>query len=272
MDKEILRPLVFDVLRAEPRTSIHSIVSRIPRFAYPRNILPADGRAISKGSPHFQLTPQEEMVVREIIWDLLLQGMLTPGKNSSNPDFPPWCRVTDYGLKCLEEDRILPYDPDGYLAHLCKEIPLIDSVILMYVTESLHTFLNGNMLASTVMLGVASEKAFLLLLEALTNAFSDPNQKKDFEKEIRKAGFSIKRRFDVLRNKLNKLTLPPELADALDIQISGFFTTIRYSRNDAGHPTGRKFNRDEVLGLLHLFPGYCKRVYGLIRYFVNNPV
>lgn len=55
--------------------------------------------------------------VREILWELLTQGVLAPGMDSPNPDFP-WFHVTEYGVKCLESDDILPHDPDNYLMRL----------------------------------------------------------------------------------------------------------------------------------------------------------
>jgi len=111
-----------------------------------------------------------------------------------------------------------------------------------------------------------------LLIEAYFNAIIDPNRKARFEKEVKRAGRSVKRRFDALRGELLALSLPPELKDALDIQLSGVFTLIRYSRNDAGHPTGQKIDRDTAHGNLLLFPQCCKRVYDLIEHFQRNPV
>jgi hypothetical protein len=144
--------------------------------------------------------------------------------------------------------------------------------VLTYVQESLSTFLGGHYLASTVMLGVASEQCVDLLSEAYSKAIVNPSLKTAFEKKLKQAGRSVKTRFDNLRDELLKLDLPGELKDALDIQLSGIFTLIRFSRNDAGHPTGRKVDRDLAHGNLLLFPQYCRRVYELIGYFKTNPV
>lgn len=46
---------------------------------------------------------------------LLNQGIIAPGAiGNYDPDLPSF-HVTEYGLKCLEEHEILPYDVDGYL-------------------------------------------------------------------------------------------------------------------------------------------------------------
>ena len=49
----------------------------------------------------------------EVLWQLIVQGVITPGMNSSNPAFP-WFRITDYGHQVLEDERLTPHDPAGY--------------------------------------------------------------------------------------------------------------------------------------------------------------
>jgi len=121
------------------------------------------------------------------------------------------------------------------------------------------------------MLGRASEKAFLLLLEAFTNAFSDPNKKAKFEKNTKGP---IKRKFDEFRKAIAQIrnSLPRTLRDDLDIQLDGIFNFIRTCRNDVGHPTGRKIDRNLAFANLTLFIPYCKRIYDLIEYFTKNQV
>ncbi len=254
MEKTDLRPFVLEALRQEPHTQFVNLHTKVA------DIAPNYNRA------------HDKLLVHEIIWDLLIQGVLAPGLNRSNLEFP-WIHVTEYGMQCLEASDILPHDPDGYLKRLQEQVgTALDNTVLIYVKESLLTFLAGRYLAATVMLGVASERCVDLLVENYLSAIGDPNREATFEKKVRRAGRSVKRRFDALRDELLTLSLPSELADALDIQLSGIFTLIRYSRNDAGHPTGRAVGRDVAYGNLLLFPQYCTRVYGLIEYFKTNSV
>jgi hypothetical protein len=253
MEKAQLRPLVFDVLRHEPETQFNSVEIGV------RNLV-----------PNHQF--YDSLKLHDILWELLIQGILAPGLNNSNLNLP-FIHVTEYGMKCIEANTILPHDPDGYLERLERLIgqPL-DDTVLSYVREGLLTFLGGHYFSATVMLGVASEQSIDLLIEAYTNAIADTHQKATFVKKVEQAGRSVKNRFDRLRNELLALKLPPTLMDALDIQLSGIFTLIRYSRNDAGHPTGQVVDRDMAHGNLLLFPQYCKRVYDLIEYFKTHPV
>jgi len=253
MEKMQLRPLVLDVLDRNPETQFVEVENKI--------------RSIS---PEYQSSDALEL--HDILWELLIQGVIAPGFNSSNLNLP-FMHVTEYGKRCLQANSILPHDPDGYLERLERLVgqPL-DSTVQTYIQEGLLTFLGGHYLAATVMLGVASEQCADLLIEAYSTAIANPSQRAAFEKKVKQAGRSVKNRFDILRDELLRLNLPSELKDALDIQLSGIFTLIRYSRNDAGHPTGRIVDRDMTHGNLLLFPQYCKRVYELIDYFKANPV
>jgi hypothetical protein len=254
MDMKQLRPIVFNMLLQKPETNFREVEDKI----------------IHNISDYY--SRDDTLKLYDIFWELLIQGMIAPGFNSSNLELP-WIHVTEYGKRCLEKDSILPHDPDGYVERLKHIVgqPL-DSTVLTYVQESLSTFLGGYWLASTVMLGVASEQCVDLLTEAYLNAIVDPSHKGAFEKKLKQAGRSVKNRFDSLRDELLKLGLPSDLKDALDIQLSGIFTLIRFSRNDAGHPTGRTVDRDLAHGNLLLFPQYCRRVYELIDHFKTNPV
>jgi len=132
--------------------------------------------------------------------------------------------------------------------------------------------LGGHFLAAAAMLSVASERCVDLLITAYADAITDASRKANFEKKVRRAGRSVKRRFDALRNGLLALTLPSDLQDALDIQLSGIFTLIRYSRNDAGHPTGSPVDRDRAHASFLIFRQYCKRVYALLDRFKTQSV
>jgi hypothetical protein len=145
-------------------------------------------------------------------------------------------------------------------------------VIKLYVNEALHTFLKGNMLASTVMLGGASEKAILLLIDSFSAAIKEPTERAEFDNEMKT--HMIGRKFEALRKRLErtKSMLPRELAYGLDLRLSGVFEVIRTCRNDVGHPTGRKVDRREAFTNLQLFRPFCKFVYELIEYFNKNQV
>ena len=210
-------------------------------------------------------------LILEVIWSLIVQGILVPGLNDANQSWP-FLRLTEYGRRCVTEDRILPHDPDGFLTEYRKAVPQADPVIVDYLTEALQCYIYGLNRAAAVMLGGASEKAVLLLIDSYADSISDATRKQRFESEILKAQ-SIFRKYEVLDKQLPLLkgAVPKNLTDGVDSLLRGVFDLIRNSRNDAGHPTsGTLVDRDVVYSHLRLFTPYCARIYGLINWFQTN--
>ena len=95
------------------------------------------------------------------------------------------------------------------------------------------------------MLGGACEKAFLLLVEAYTQAIADPTRKHRFENDTK--GKPIKRQWDQFeKQRVGCLTglLPGDITEDLETALNGVFSMVRNYRNDAGHPTGHKIDRE----------------------------
>lgn len=202
----------------------------------------------------------------DIINSFMHEGILRWGKNIDSPDIP-FIGLTKYGRKVLESDEPIPYDPDGYLKKLQEKTNDFDEVALMYITESLQTFLRNNFMASAVMLGVASEAVFNLLYDKLTDSISSPTDKQKFEK-IRDSA-RTKQRIDLVKNAIlvtYKSNIPKELTDDFESTTDPLFNLIRRIRNDVGHPTGIKVDRMTVFVNLQLFVYYCETSFKLIEF------
>ena len=123
-----------------------------------------------------------ELLADEILWQLFIQGVITPGINESNPDFP-WFRLTAYGEKVLQEERFIPHDPSGYLSEIST---LAESVVgdsaIKYLEESLRCYTSGCHISSVLLLGIAAEAVLLNLCEALQKTIEDPKDRENFEK------------------------------------------------------------------------------------------
>jgi hypothetical protein len=98
------------------------------------------------------LQPGDPELINEVIWSLIVQGVLVPGLNDANLNWP-FLRLSEYGKRCVAEERILPHDPDGYLREFHKAVPSADPSISEYLEESLQCYLRGLNKASAVMLG-----------------------------------------------------------------------------------------------------------------------
>jgi hypothetical protein len=271
MQMEEARGYVFQALRQDGWNQWGPLLSHVGHItAKARNIQIDAMRHFGDGGQF--LTESEKNLIMEVVWSLITQGILVPGLNDSNQGWP-FLRLTEYGQRCVAEDRILPHDPDGYLRDFRNTVPNADPTVVEYLTESLQCYIHGLHRSAAVMLGGASEQAVLLMIESYGNSIADRNAKQTFQTNFQRAP-SIFRRYELFEGKLIgiKHGLPRTLTDNVDSLLRGVFDLIRSSRNDAGHPAiGASISRDAVYSHLRLFPPYCKRIHDLIEWFTNNP-
>jgi hypothetical protein len=172
----------------------------------------------------------------------------------------------------LKEGKIIPHDPDRYLEDFKIKIPIVSPLILMYLTESVQCFLRNNLVASSVMLGVASEAAFDILFDAVKNALTNNKRTQRFSKL--ENSISTKQKFDAVRNEIIRIKkqLLCDVAENIETEIDGIFTLIRRQRNDSGHPTGKTIGRDEMFAYLRLFVPYCSHIYEVVNWLHGNKI
>ena len=118
------------------------------------------------------------------------------------------------------------------------------------------------------MLGVASEKLFLDLLDAFKQSLPPDVQKK---LEDATNNRSVARQWAEFRKRFSSALgqLPNDLQDEIDTLLD--VTLIRATRNQSGHPTGRLVDRDTMFAHLQLFRTYARRVCGLTRFYRERP-
>lgn len=271
MSLEEARDLVFQALRQGGWNQMGGLVDTVGQIKSQRS---GTSAALSRSymGGRQSLQRGDETVLVEVVWNLIVQGVLVPGIDDSNQGWP-FIRLTEYGERCLAEERILPEDPDGYLREFAQAIPNADAIIVEYLTESVQCYVRRLYKASAVMLGCASEQAVLLLIESCTNSIADARAKQQFEEKIAREQ-SIYRKFKALDVRLAVVRpqMPRDLTESLDSVLDGVFDSIRSSRNDAGHPaSGGHVSRDIVFSQLRLFLTYCERIYGLVAWFAANP-
>lgn len=213
-----------------------------------------------------------EKAVFDVVWELILEGVFAPGSRLYNANQLPHLHITEYGRKCFDAGQLTPHDADGYLERIKKDNPRIDAITLMYLGEALHTFRSGNHLATAVMVGVAAENILLKLVDAVQAALDTTARQTKFEQMTK--GKKAKDLHDevLVRIKSPAKPLPIALSPVVQRHLNGIFDLIRESRNDAGHPTGRRMERSETQALLLLFPVYCKTAHDLMDWLVTNKI
>ena len=100
--------------------------------------------------------------VQQTVWSLVSQGLAYIDFSQNAPENWKLC-LTEAGHAAVRDEEFNPNDPAGYLARLVNQIPGISDDVRIYAKEALHAYNAQLYLSCSVMLGVASEAAFLEL-------------------------------------------------------------------------------------------------------------
>lgn len=213
------------------------------------------------------LTVADRELGRDVFWDLFRVGIITLGSNDNNREFP-FFRISHYGQKVLEEEEsYFFYDVSSYEKAIKKEVPKIDGKTLVYLKEAMQAFRAGCLLSSSVMLGVATEHTFLLLIETIEGSEKHQSIATAVNKER-----GILQKVNKFKNRVGQeiKTLPAEVKEDLDTHFAGILSVIRIYRNESGHPSGKIIDREQMYVLLNLFISYCKKMYQLIDHYRDD--
>jgi len=242
MDKESLRPLVFEILRKNPQTHLHAIENEIRRrkAGYRRG---------------------DALTLSELVWELLVQGVLAPGKNSLNLNLP-FVHVTEYGARRLDDGSILAHDPEGYIRRLIDHTGgKADEFTVETAREAALCFTAGRYQATIVMLARAAEHLFALLAAAI---IENARRTGRGTKRIEAAGRRPETRYREIHRALFTKGKTAALSEELDPQIAGLYNMLMLSRSEAGEPRIPAIDGECARGYLLLFPGWCRAVHLLI--------
>lgn len=210
------------------------------------------------------------LAAQEVFWNLVFEGVLAIGKNSSNLNLP-WFHVTRYGHEVLRAGPANPHDSTGYLKQLFEKVPQADPSVVAYLSESLNAFRHGNRVAATVMLGIAAERVFLLLCDSLAAALADPAEQKDFEKVLGR--FAINPKLKWVHQKIQSIKARgfPENAN---IMVTAIYDFMRGQRNELGHPreVPPAVTQEDAFVNLQVFPRYYQTAEEVRAFLVANRV
>jgi hypothetical protein len=211
-----------------------------------------------------------------IVWDLIIEGVLRPGAENGEPFDLPFIHLTEHGRKVIA-GALTPYDPSGYLSELKTRIPVIDPIIEKYVAEAAETLRRNCLLSSTVTLGCASEKAFLLLSDSYRDALA-PASQAAYDLALTKTR-GIKQHHQAFMAEYHKLKARlktdkgTDWLTGMDNALDHVFSYFRDMRNSAGHPSGYAFAKELAASHLMIFPYYLRLMYDLIQWCdANKPL
>jgi hypothetical protein len=257
-DPEAARQVIFDRLRA------HKDWAQLePDGQYYSNFV------------EYQGPPDPELFaffVQEVFWQLVVEGILAPGVDRFNPNLP-WFHVTKYGKQVVEERAANPHDPTDYLVRVQQRVVNPDATVLAYLSESLFSLRRGNLIASTVMLGIAAERVFLLLCESLAQALASPKEIKSFADVLKR--FAMKPKLDYVHLKIQSLqNTNRNFPENATIMVTAMYDLLRTQRNELGHPqpTPPKLSGEDVFANLQIFPRYYEVAEKVRQFLKQNKV
>ncbi|WP_417770363.1 hypothetical protein [Stappia sp.] len=169
---------------------------------------------------------------------------------------------------------LLPAEIEKFPQTLRERVPDCDDVVLWFFQESLRCYKADSPAGAAFMLGAASEKATILLIEAFGNAIIDEKQKSSFFTRVNNR--MISRKYDEFKASYAGCKSKPNdqaLAQDLNQLLDGAFNFYRHTRNAVGHPQIiPDLDKGVILANLGQFIVYVERIYNLIHHFQENGV
>jgi hypothetical protein len=203
-------------------------------------------------------------LVWEALWGLVGEGLVYLDPAGQDADNWQW-RLSATGIQAISRGAWEPRDQEGYLRRLRGHSPPVDSVAVAYVAEALSAFNARCYLATSVMLGVASERVLDGLARALVDARGDSAKK--LRAALENPRTSQLTRFTELRKQLEPMrpNLPEGLGDTLTLDAVA--DLLRLTRNEAGHPTGTTVDEDTAYTHLQMAARYIQKMTSLEAFF-----
>lgn len=173
-----------------------------------------------------------------------------------------------------EEDiqELLPFEIEKFPETLKSNIPDIDPIIIRFIEEAIHSLKANSLLGCAFLLGAASEKAILNLIETFGNSIESEKNREKFKSKTN-AKF-ISRAFEEFKKSFYACKTKPtdfEIQQDLDIKIEGIFQFCRICRNEVGHPQiVPNLDKGVILANMGQFVKYVETIYLVINFYKEN--
>ncbi len=206
------------------------------------------------------------------VWSLVTRGLIII--DFFNIHSAKWTLdLTPKGRAAALDEEANPDNPSKYVQRLKTSVQNVNPTVLQYAEEALDCYNNRNYLASAVMLGVASEAAFLDMARAFGNWLPEGKERTNFVRSIENNKQIYLAKFSEFRKRIetHKSELPDDLSDGMALTFDSILDLLRIYRNDAGHPTGKQMSRDDSFINLEMFVRYLQKLYAFKSFFDEVP-
>jgi hypothetical protein len=214
-----------------------------------------------------------------VFWQLVQEGIVVPGHLMAAANISglggnelslPRFSLTPYGADVLNAPEFNPHFPKAYMRDLIESASPFDATVVAYMQEAVDNFRRGSRASAMIMLGVASERVFLQVCDAVLNALTSEQEKKRFEAIFRR--LAMKPKLDWIAEKFrhSERTLPEGTA----LMVVAIYDLVRMQRNELGHPSDEPPNVSLVDGRarLQMFPALYSNARILQKHLLTHPL
>ncbi len=170
--------------------------------------------------------------------------------------------------------EMLPFEIERFPELLKERIPTIDPVIIRFIEEAIVTVKAGSNLGCAFLLGGASERAILLLVDTYAKAIPDERMRASFTS--RTSNKFIAKVFEEFKGSWKSSLNKPKgygWTNDIEIKVEQLFQFCRICRNEAGHPhLPPNLDKGVLLANMGQFVKYVEDMYELIGYYSTNHV
>lgn len=170
--------------------------------------------------------------------------------------------------------EILPFEIERFPDVLKEHIKNIDPVIVRFIEEAIITIKAGSNLGCAFLLGGASERVILLLVDTYVKAIPDEKMQAGFIS--RTSNKFISKVFDEFKASWKSSLNKPKgygWTNDIEVKIEQLFHFCRICRNEAGHPhLPPNLDKGVLLANMGQFVKYIEDIYELIGYYTANKV
>jgi hypothetical protein len=208
--------------------------------------------------------------IMQVVWQLVSQGLAYIDFSQPSPE--NWeLHVTKAGAEAARDEALNPDNFGEYLKELVHRVPAASPTVLQYATEAGNAYVCRCYFASTVMLGVASEAAFLEMARSFSS-WLPKKQGDHFRTIVDSPRTNYISKFSEFRKRVepHKPEIPAHLSDGMTLSMDAVLDLLRINRNDAGHPTGRTIGREDAFISLQMFARYLQKLYAFKAFFESE--
>ncbi len=170
--------------------------------------------------------------------------------------------------------EMLTFEIEQFPSLLKERIPSIDPVIIRFIEEAIVAIKAGSNLGCAFLLGGASERAILLLVDTYTKAIPDEKIRTYFIS--RTSNKYIAKVFDEFKASWKSSLNKPKgygWTNDIEIKVEQLFQFCRICRNEAGHPhLPPNLDKGVLLANMGQFVKYVEDMYELVGYYSTNQV